>query len=1072
MDLTPPSTSQPARPRVLVVENSSAERSLFVDLVQKWGYSLSVAATAAQATELLKTENIQLVLSDWELSDASGVDFAVQVRELSVGHYVYVILMSPQQAEEFLIKALQAGADDVLTKPVDTNELEARLHSAERRIELQAVLSSQNSKLQKAHDVIAQDLRAVSKVQRSYLPSALCPFPDMDYCWTSVPSQYVSADHLHVFQVLDGVYAFYLLDVSGHGIPAAVKSMQLVQMFSDQAASSIVFSPAKKGAQTKRPASPREVVSRLNKIFQQTETDLSYFTLIYGLFEPARRQITFCQAGHPSPLVLHADGHVSTVGKGGYPVGLFEFDEYEDEVVQLEPGESFLIYSDGVTEVLSESDEQFGELRLLDAVKNRPPEEPWSDIPDRLKSTIEKWGGEEVTQRGFEDDVSILMLAHRDQSDADLDEQDLSLIIEDENSEPVYVSTSQSDLLEVPLDTPVSEEKTVLIVDDSRSFLRIFEAMLTSWGYKVTAAQSGHQAIGILNDFTPDFILTDWDMPGMSGIDLCEHIRNSGTEDYSYIIMITGYASRDDLLRSLRVGADDFLTKPVNPSELKVRLKTAERISSLHSDLAKKHDQLSNLYKALQRDMREVARVQRSLLPKNVESVWPVAIQGLFKPKGFVSGKHFGTLNTKDNELGFFMISLPGSDTSSALQAMSLARWFSIERAVQLLFPDEMASDRMHRYLADPEIVWKHLQEITPTVAQEGLEFDLLYGLLNLDQGSLLVGGIGQWELVVAHPREETRLVSSFNAESKPRKLSNGRYASVLYQDVIRPGSRVFVLPQTCADELNLAERSDWEERVLICDADDVNIHDELSRLSARIGNYSPKGLAPQSLELAPEGQTQIPEELDPKGNGVDLTLMAFQWREHFDVQYVDLDEHSTNARVEYISSLVEGQLHDCLVHKPLSGGLGKFHSVLQSNSVIDPVSIAQLSQKAREIAQGLDFDESNIYSIELVLAESLTNVMRHGFFNKRPLITELCLVCFENAMGIVIRDQGSPIPKDALEHLHPDMSYLDDLSVSELPEGGMGLTFMSMVSNCFRYVSKDNFNELTLVIAKSAQED
>ncbi|MDX1669205.1 MAG: response regulator, partial [Limnobacter sp.] len=856
----------PSRPKVLVVEDSSAERSLFVDLIKQWGYDLTVASSGEQALALIQTEKIQLVLVDWELPDQQGIDLAVQVRDLSVDHYVYVILMSPQQAEEFLIRALQAGADDVLTKPIDTNELEARLHSAERRIELQATLAFQNNQLHEAYDLIAQDLRAVSKVQRSYLPAVQCPFNEMDYCWTSVPSQYVSGDHLHVFELAKGLFGFYLLDVSGHGIPAAVKSMQLVQMFSDQAPSSVVFQPPRKGKPKKQPASPRDVVARLNTIFQQTETDLSYFTLIYGHFEPAKNKVTFCQAGHPSPLILHANGKVTAVGKGGYPVGLFEFDEFEDETIMLNDGDAFFLYSDGVTEVLSETDEQFGELRLLKFVQNRDPDCSWGGLLDQLRHEIEQWGGEEVTQRGFEDDVSILLLSHRDRPIEPGEQAEQSVLLEEEDLDPVFVSSPVSDLNDL-LPTNNGAEKSILIVDDSRSFLRIFEAMLTSWGYRVTAAQSAHQAIEIMSDFNPDFILTDWDMPGMSGIELCEHIRATGRENYSYIIMITGFASRDDLLRSLRVGADDFLTKPVNPSELKVRLKTAERISSLHSDLATKHREINRLYGSLQRDMREVARVQRALLPKNVESPWPVAVQGLFKPRGFVSGKHFGTLNTRVNELGFFMISLPGSDTSSALKAMSLARWFSIERAVRLLFPEEVSSVKMQRYLADPEVVWRNLQEITPAVAEEGLEFDLLYGLLNLDQGSLLVGGIGQWELVVAHPREKTKLVSSFKAESKPRKLSNGRYASVLYQDVIRPGSRVYVLPQTCADELNLAESQDWEERVLILNDDAVSINDELIRLSARVGSYAPKEFTqPAESESAPLKPWK--DNQSAKGNG------------------------------------------------------------------------------------------------------------------------------------------------------------------------------------------------------------
>jgi len=139
----------------------------------------------------------------------------------------------------------------------------------------------------------------------------------------------------------------------------------------------------------------------------------------------------------------------------------------------------------------------------------------------------------------------------------------------------------------------------------------------------------------------------------MSGIELCEQVRAQKQNAYTYIIMITGYASRDDLLNSLRVGADDFMTKPVNPSELKVRLKTAERIADLHTGLERRHAELSQLYEALQRDMREVSRIQRALLPKSKQYPWPFAIQTIYQPQGYVCGKQMGLLETQANEHGF-----------------------------------------------------------------------------------------------------------------------------------------------------------------------------------------------------------------------------------------------------------------------------------------------------------------------------------------------------------------------------------------------------------------------------------
>uniref|UniRef100_UPI0025C19B0C response regulator n=1 Tax=Limnobacter sp. UBA1615 TaxID=1946757 RepID=UPI0025C19B0C len=156
-------------PRILVVDDSVVERNLFVHMVAKWGYPVEFAASGQEAIELVERHRFQLVLADWQMPGMQGTELCVALRQLDLGQYTYIILMSAQNDEEFLIKALDAGADDVLTKPVDGNELEARLQSAVRRIELQARLARKTNELAHAHDVIAHDLRAVSGLQPSFL---------------------------------------------------------------------------------------------------------------------------------------------------------------------------------------------------------------------------------------------------------------------------------------------------------------------------------------------------------------------------------------------------------------------------------------------------------------------------------------------------------------------------------------------------------------------------------------------------------------------------------------------------------------------------------------------------------------------------------------------------------------------------------------------------------------------------------------------------------------------------------------------------------------------------------------
>jgi DNA-binding response OmpR family regulator/anti-sigma regulatory factor (Ser/Thr protein kinase) len=1014
-------------PRILVVDDSVVERNLFVHMVAKWGYPVEFATNGQEAIELIKREKIQLVLADWQMPGMQGTELCHQVRKLDLGQYTYIILMSAQNDEEFLIKALDAGADDVLAKPVDGNELEARLQSAVRRIELQAQLANKTDELSRAHDVIAQDLRAVSSLQRSFLPEVRSPFAGLSYEWLSVPSKYVSGDHLHVFELRPEVYGFYLLDVSGHGIPAAVKSMQLVQMFADHSSSSIIFESGLDAQGHRLVSKPRDVVARLNLLFQQTESDLSYFTMIYGVINATTREVALCQAGHPSPLLLSGGKQVQVLGDGGYPVGLFDFDEFEDIELVLGDEDALILYSDGVTEVLSASSEAFGESRLLEYVNQQASLGRYVDLPERIQMRVQQWGGSVVQQKGFEDDVSILMLA----PSAGLLDRPAEMDADRQVPELVFrLQQIQNEVLEEPLS---ATSKSIVIVDDSRSFLRIFEAMLQSWGYNVHSAKNGHEAMALIEEFQPDFVLTDWDMPGMSGIELCEQVRTQKQNAYIYIIMITGYASRDDLLNSLRVGADDFMTKPVNPGELKVRLKTAERIANLHTGLERRHFELSQLYEALQRDMREVSRIQRALLPKSKTDPWPFAIQTLYQPLGYVCGKQMGVLETQPNEHGFFMLSMPGDDTATALQTMALARWFSMARATRVLFPVEETSSKVRRYLASPEQVLEQLSRTSPTLGHEAPQFDLLYGLVNLDQGTLLVAGIGEWSMVLAQPGLQAVFLGGHGQQQ-----TGPREGKVIYQGVITPGSRLYFYPRECANALGVADPQAWVDKVLLEDQAGNVLSKEFSRL----------------LENSrQESRVQT-----------DLSLLGLQWRESFEPVRITL---SSETLAELLS---EFKAHGQLLKDEFTSyqnGLkpGEFLDYLSFNAVADTVNIGVLSHAVRAFVEGMAYAEDVCYNTDLVVSEALTNVMVHGFKSTRPEPVQLTVLAFQNAVGVLLEDKGNPVPATVFDRMRNEQSFQDDLSLSELPEGGMGLIFMRVVSQRFVYQTTPQCNRLMLLL-------
>lgn len=123
----------------------------------------------------------------------------------------------------------------------------------------------------------------------------------------------------------------------------------------------------------------------------------------------------------------------------------------------------------------------------------------------------------------------------------------------------------------------------ILIVDDSEIDLLALRAALKGAGHDVLTATNGRQALDVLADSACRIVISDWEMPEMSGVDLCRSIRTQDLPGYVYFILLTGHDSSDEKVNGLNAGADDFITKPFNRAELIARVRTAERVLSLET---------------------------------------------------------------------------------------------------------------------------------------------------------------------------------------------------------------------------------------------------------------------------------------------------------------------------------------------------------------------------------------------------------------------------------------------------------------------------------------------------------
>lgn len=123
----------------------------------------------------------------------------------------------------------------------------------------------------------------------------------------------------------------------------------------------------------------------------------------------------------------------------------------------------------------------------------------------------------------------------------------------------------------------------VLIVEDDADALALLEHAIAHFGYEVVGATNGLEALELIRSGQFRLVVSDWEMPGMTGVELCEEVRRRTASGYTYFILLTSRTGTSDLVDGLRAGADEFLSKPFNPLELEVRLRVAKRILSLES---------------------------------------------------------------------------------------------------------------------------------------------------------------------------------------------------------------------------------------------------------------------------------------------------------------------------------------------------------------------------------------------------------------------------------------------------------------------------------------------------------
>ncbi|MFV0360922.1 PP2C family protein-serine/threonine phosphatase [Tropicimonas sp.] len=337
--------------------------------------------------------------------------------------------------------------------------------------------------------------------------------------------------------------------------------------------------------------------------------------------------------------------------------------------------------------------------------------------------------------------------------------------------------------------------RNILVVDDSRLQRRILSASLKRWGYRVTEAECGPEALAICRASPPDIVISDWMMPGMNGPEFCQAFRAIGRERYGYFILLTSRSESCDVAQGLDAGADDFLTKPVSSDELRARLNAGERILRMEAQLVEKNHLLSStlaelrtLYDSLDSDLAEARKLQQSLVKDRFRDFGAARVSLLLRPSGHVGGDLVGFFPVGDRRIAFFAIDVSGHGVASALMTARLAGYLSRAAPDQNVALRTRADGTMDAH--PPEKVARLLNHTMLAALETETYFTLLYADLDLATGDLRLVQAGH-----PHPalqRADGRIEFLGRGGLPVGLLADARFERIVTR--LFPGDRLFVV--------------------------------------------------------------------------------------------------------------------------------------------------------------------------------------------------------------------------------------------------------------------------------------
>lgn len=328
----------------------SMMKQLFRREIRSGEYEFYFARNGVQALDILKdTPDIEIILLDINMPEMDGLTMLAKVNEMQ-NPALRVIMVSAYGDLANIRQAMNNGAFDFVMKPINLADLSMTIEKAIEQINYVHESQKEHSQLES----LKKDLTMARDIQQYFLPQMFPPFPEnsdrLDIYASMEAAKDIGGDFYDFFRIDNDHLAFVIGDVCGKGIPAALF----------MAVSRTII--RSKGVQC---GSAGACMTESNRLLEAYSADCMFVTVFYAIYNTKTGIVAYANAGHNPPLLLRNDGTVEELPRSkNMMLGVFDMAAFEEDSLQLEPGDTLVMFTDGVTEAMNPDETEFGTERL------------------------------------------------------------------------------------------------------------------------------------------------------------------------------------------------------------------------------------------------------------------------------------------------------------------------------------------------------------------------------------------------------------------------------------------------------------------------------------------------------------------------------------------------------------------------------------------------------------------------------------------------------------------------------------------------------------------------------------